>query len=135
MLDYINNYFAYFTFCVAMLIEFSGLLHASYLIQFAVAAMSGKPIESNEEPRQGLASAFFWGRCLVSLAILGFCFAVTFQALFNEQTTLWGGVPASVAVIVWFLLMCVVGMLEGMQIAFFAMAKLPESERGDSYWA
>ena len=135
MLDYINNYFAYFTFCVAMLIEFSGLLHASYLIQFAVAAMSGKPIESNEEPREGLAKAFFWFRCLLSLAILGFCFAVTFEALFNEQTTLWGGVPPSVAVIVWVALMCVVGMLEGMQIAFFAMAKLPESERGDSYWA
>merc|ERR1712127_235616 len=34
-----------------------------------------------------------------------------------------------------FILVCVVGMLEAMQIAFFAMAKLPESERGDSYWA
>merc|ERR1712127_280191 len=59
----------------------------------------------------------------------------TFKALFDEQTTLWDGVPAAVAIIVWFVLMCVVGMLEGMQIAFFAMAKLPESERGDSYWA
>merc|ERR1712127_60338 len=59
----------------------------------------------------------------------------TFKALFDEQTTLWDGVPAAVAIIVWIVLMCVVGMLEGMQIAFFAMAKLPESERGDSYWA
>jgi len=135
MLDYINNYFAYFTFVVAMLIEFSGLLHASYLVQYAVAAMAGKPIESNEEARGFGANVFFWGRCLVSLAILGFCFAVTFEALFSEQTTLWSGVPPSAAIVVWVALMCVVGMLEGMQIAFFAMAKLPESERGDSYWA
>merc|ERR1711959_587648 len=31
--------------------------------------------------------------------------------------------------------MCVVGMLEGMQIAFFAVAKLTEEERKVSYWA
>ena len=135
MLDYINNYFALFTFYVAMLVEFSGLLHSSYLVQMAVAAIAGQPIISNEPPRSAGQSVFFWGRCLVSLAILCFCFAVTFKALFDEQTTLWDGVPAPVAIIVWFVLMCVVGMLEGMQIAFFAMAKLPESERGDSYWA
>ena len=135
MLDYINNYFAVFTFYVAMLIEFSGLLHASYLVQMAVAAIAGTPIESNEPPRNAAQSAFFWGRCLFSLAILGFCFAVTFEALSNGQTTLWSGVPSGAAIIVWMVLMCIVGMLEGMQIAFFAMAKLPESERGDSYWA
>merc|ERR1712127_507304 len=32
-------------------------------------------------------------------------------------------------------LMSVVGMLEGMQIAFFAVAKIPASERGESAWA
>jgi len=48
---------------------------------------------------------------------------------------MWEGVPAWLAVIVFFFLMCVVGMLEGMQIAFFAVAKLPASERGESVWA
>jgi hypothetical protein len=33
---------------------------------------------------------------------------------------------------VFFILMSVVGLLEGMQIAFFAVAKIPASERGDS---
>jgi len=33
------------------------------------------------------------------------------------------------------LLMSVVGMLEGMQIAFFAVSRIPEDERGDSYFA
>merc|ERR1739846_263579 len=33
------------------------------------------------------------------------------------------------------ILMCVVGMLEGMQIAFFAVAKITEAERGSSFFA
>jgi silicon transporter len=135
MLDYINNYFALFTFWVAMAIEFSGLLHASYLVQMLVAALSGKKIESNEEPRNGLQNLFFWSRCLVSLAILAYCFAVTLAALFDGKTTMWEGVPSAVAVIVFFLLMSVVGLLEGMQIAFFAVAKIPKAERGDSVFA
>eukprot|EP00978_Attheya_sp_CCMP212_P007165 scaffold16658_cov47-Attheya_sp.AAC.1 len=61
MLDYINNNFAIFTLYVAMTIEFSGLLHASYIIQILVAMLAGKPIESNEPPRSGAASLFFWG--------------------------------------------------------------------------
>jgi hypothetical protein len=45
---------------------------------------------------------------------------------------MWEGVPEWAAVIVFFILMSVVGLLEGMQIAFFAVAKIPASERGDS---
>ena len=74
MLDYTDNYFALLTLWVAMAIEFSGLLHASYLVQLAVAALAGKKIE---EPRSAGASIFFFARCLVSLAILCFCLAVT----------------------------------------------------------
>ena len=135
MLDYINTYFGLFTLYVAMAIEFSGLLHASYLVQMAVAALAGKRIESNEDPRSIVQNLFFYGRCIASLAVLVGCFAVTLQALFNEQTTMWDGVPAWLAVIVFFFLMSVVGMLEGMQIAFFAVAKIPASERGDSMWS
>jgi len=39
------------------------------------------------------------------------------------------------AVVLFFGLMSVVGMLEGMQIAFFAMAKMTEEERGNNSWA
>eukprot|EP01083_Nonionella_stella_P150630 480183_1 len=97
--------------------------------------MAGKKIESNEEPRSAGANIFFFARCLMSLAILCFCLAVTFESLFAGKTTMWKGVPAWLAVIVFFVLMSVVGMLEGMQIAFFAVAKLPASERGDSVFA
>jgi silicon transporter len=135
MLDYINNYFALFTLYVAMFIEFSGLLHSAYVVQLIVAQLAGSPIESNEEPRSAGQSLFFWVRCLFSCVVLGFSFAVTLEALFADKTTMWDGVPAWLAVIVFFILMSIVGMLEGMQIAFFAVAKIPASERGDSVWA
>jgi len=63
------------------------------------------------------------------------CFAVTLTALFNDQTTMWADVPPEAAIVVFFILLCVVGMLEGMQIAFFAVAKIPEAERGESLFA
>jgi len=97
--------------------------------------LAGKKIQSNEEPRSGIESIFFFGRCLASLAVLCFCLAVTFEALFSGNTTMWEGVPAWLAVIVFFVLMSIVGMLEGMQVAFFAVSKLPASERGDSVFA
>ena len=135
MLDYINNYFALFTLYVAMAIEFSGLLHSAYVVQLLVAKLAGSKIESLEEPRSIAQNVFFWGRCIMSLTILAFSFAVTLEALFDDKTTMWEGVPAWVAVIVFFFLMSVIGMLEGMQIAFFAVAKIPASDRGDSVWS
>ena len=135
MLDYLNTYSNYITIVVARLIEASGLVHASYLIQIIVSAMAGKPVESREAPRSDLQNIFFFGRCFMSLGILIFAFTVTLVALFNGQTTMWDGVPNGVAVIVFFFLMSVVGMLEGMQIAFFAVSRIPEDERGDSFFA
>jgi len=141
MLDYTNNYFALLTLYVALAIEFSGLLHASYLIQMLVNLLAGKKSEnelkSKEQSRNPniFHSIFFFLRCLISLAILCFCLAVTMEALFDNKTTMWSGVPAWAAVIIFIVLLCVVGMLEGMQIAFFAVAKIPASERGDSIFA
>jgi len=135
MLDYLDNYFGLFTLWVAMAVEFSGLVHASYVISIIVGLLAGKPIESKEEPRNAFQSLFFWVRCLISIAVLGFAFAVTFEALFAGKTTMWEGVPPGVAVVIFFLLMSVVGMLEGMQIAFFAVAKLRPEDRGTSVFA
>jgi len=135
MLDYINNYFALITLYVAMSLEFSGILHAAYVVQFIVAKCAGSKIESLEEPRTVAQKIFFWARCVMSIVILGYSLAVTLEALFSDKTTMWKGVPAWLAVIVFFILMSVVGMLEGMQIAFFAVAKIPASQRGDSLWA
>lgn len=131
MLDFINNYFAVFTLYVAMIIEMSGLLHSCYLVQMFFVRISGNEKDSKEDPRTAGQNVCFWARVLMSCAILGFCFAVTLSALFNGQTTMWEGVPPAVAVIIFFVLMSVIGVLEGMQIAFFAVAKLPRDEQAN----
>jgi len=135
MLDYLNNYVGLFTLYVANLIEFSGLLHAAYVIQFFVGTLAGQPIESNDEPRNGIKSAFFWFRCFISLSILAFCTTVTMVALFNDQTTMWEGFEPGFSLIIFIFLICIVGMLEGMQIVFFALAKKTPAERGDGIFA
>ena len=128
MLDFINNYFMLFTTYVSLAIEYSGLLHSVYLVQIFLSAVTGKPIESSEPPRNASQKLFFWARVIVSLAILGFAFAVTMTALFAGNTTMWDGIPPYVSVIIFFILMCFVGMMEGMQIALFAVVNMSEEE-------
>jgi len=135
MLDYVNNYFALFTVYVAMFIEWTGLLHSSYLIAFFVSWLAGKPIESNEPEKSPPMKLWFWFRCLFSTFCLAGCFAVTFAAILQGKTTLWPGCPPAVGLIVFIILMGCVALLEGMQIAFFAVAKVPSSERGDHKFA
>jgi silicon transporter len=132
MLDYVNTHFMTFTYWVAAGIEVTGVMHTSYLIRMMAYWAAGKPVESNEPPKTGAVLAFYWGRILFSVAILCFALAVTIDALFRGQTTIWDGVPNIVGLILFFVLMSCVGLLEGMQIAFFTVAKLPKSERGES---
>jgi hypothetical protein len=129
MLDFINNYFMLFTIYVSLAIEFSGLLHSAYLVQIIFSKITGTPIESKLPPRNAAENLFFWGRVFISFFILSFAFAVTLKALFDGKTTMWPGVPPYASVTVFFILMCLVGMLEGMQIALFAVVNLPEEER------
>lgn len=135
MLDYIDNYFALFTLWIAMAIEFSGLLHAAYLIQIVVAVLAGKEIQSNEGPRKGFQFIFFWLRVVLSVVILAVCFVVTFVALIEGKTTKWDSVPNVISIVLFFILMSIVGLLEGMQIAFSSVAKIHESERGNNKFA
>jgi hypothetical protein len=132
MLDYLNQYLNLLTFWITMGIEFSGIMHASYLIQLIVGKLAGKPIESNEEPKTGMVAAFFWGRVIMSVVLLCFSCAVTLAALFQGNTTMWDGIPEAASIVLFFLLLSVVGMLEGMQIAFFAVAKLRKEDRGNA---
>ena len=137
MIDFINNYFALFTLYVTMVVEFSGIMHSSYLIQNILSAVSGKTIISNEPPKTGFTFVFFWARVVMSLAILCFCLAVIFEALFTGQTMMtvkYPSIPNGVNCFLFIFFMCIVGMLEGMQIAFFTVAKLPATERGTSYF-
>merc|ERR1719461_2145985 len=80
--------------------------------------------------RTPVQAFFHWGRVAFSMAVLGFSLAVTLKALFVGQTTMWKGVPDVVSIILFFGLMSIVGMLEGMQIAFFHVSKMQAKERG-----
>lgn len=126
MLDFANNYFLLFTIYVSLAIEFSGLLHAAHLIQILFLMITGKSVESKKAPRDGLQNAFFWIRVVFSLVVLTLSLVVTLTALFQGKTTMWEGVPEAVSVIIFFLLMVFVGMMEGVQIALFAVVNLPE---------
>jgi len=129
MLDFINNYFMLFSTYVSLGIEASGLLHSVYLVQYIFSAITGQPIETNEPPRDGGKQVLFWGRVVMSLAILGFSLAVVFDALIKGWTGMWEGVPSWAAmVIVFAVLLPFVGVMEGMQIAAFAVVKLDEEE-------
>jgi hypothetical protein len=135
MLDYVNNWFAVFTLYVSMIIEVSGLLHVCYIVQMFFGWAAGSPIVSKDAPPTKVQRFLFWIRVLVSTAILGYAFAVTLYALFHGETTMWAGVPPSVSLVLFFVFMAIVGMLEGMQIAFFAVAKMTEEERAAHPWA
>jgi hypothetical protein len=135
MLDYVNNWFAVFTLYVSMIIEVSGLLHVCYIVQMFFGWAAGSPIVSKDAPPTKVQRFLFWIRVLISTAILGYAFAVTLYALFHGETTMWAGVPPSVSLVLFFVFMAIVGMLEGMQIAFFAVAKMTEEERAAHPWA
>jgi silicon transporter len=117
------------------LIEMTGFMHVCYLIRDMSYWVAGKPIQSNEPPRDAVQNLFHWGRVLFSLVVLAFSLAVTIEALFDGKTTIWDGVPEWLALVLFFVLMSAVGLLEAMQIAFFAVSKIPEEERGDAPWA
>ena len=111
-------------------IEFSGILHICYMIERFVSWVAGKPFESNEPPRTLLQNVFFYARVLMSLALLGIASAVTFTAIFEGKTTVWESVPPAASVVIFFVLMGCIGVLEGSQIAYFAVVKMQKSEQG-----
>jgi hypothetical protein len=126
MLDFINNKFMLFSTYFSLGIEATGLLHSVYLVQYVFSAVTGKPIESKEGPRSGFENLTFWARVLLSLGILGFSLAVAFDSLFADVTKMYDGVPSGLSIVIFFVLLSVVGMLEGLQIAAFAVLKMPK---------
>jgi Silicon transporter len=135
MLDYINDPFSYFTLLASMAIEFSGIIHFSYGIRYMFCYCAGTKVESKEPPRTTFQQIFFWGRVAMSFGCLVYAFIVTLVALFDGKTTMWEGIPPAAGLALFFVLMAIVGLFEATQIAYFAVAKLRQNERGTSIWA
>ena len=113
-----------------MAIEFSGILHICYIVQRSVAYVAGQPIVSKEPELNLFQKIFFYGRCVMSFALLCFAFAVTFVAIFERKTTVWESVPPWGSVVIFLVLMACIGILEGAQIAYFAVVNMKKSEQG-----
>jgi len=135
MLDFVNTYFGLFTTYGSLFLDATGFLHSVYLVQIVFANLTGKAIESNEPARNLWQNFTFWARIFYSCVLLGYFCAMTLVALYHGQTTMWPGFPDSVSVILAVLLLIFVGILEGMQIALFAVVNLPPDETEKHKWA
>mmetsp|Transcript_4087 Transcript_4087/g.11148 ORF Transcript_4087/g.11148 Transcript_4087/m.11148 type:complete len:566 (-) Transcript_4087:1193-2890(-) len=128
MLDFMNNYCMIAITYAALAVEASGILHSVYLVQMFFSYVTGKPIESNEPPKTAFQKALFWSRVAMSLGILVISFVVAFTALFQNNTTMWSSVPPVVSIIMLIVLIGFTGIMEGLQIALFAVVHLPAEE-------
>ena len=128
MLDFINNYIMIVTTYISLIIEFSGLLHCVHLVQFLFAIVTKTKIQSNEDERTMIRKVFFWLRVLMSVTILGFALAVTIEALKEGKSGMWESVSPTLSIILFLVLLCVVGLMEGIQIAAFALINTSEEE-------
>lgn len=125
MLDYMNSYILLIITYVALTVEASGILHSVYLVQILFSSIFCKPMKSNEPPKSTWQSIGFWGRVAMSSVILMFAFAVSLTALFQSSTAMWEGVPPVVSLLLLIILIGITGIMEGLQIAFFAVVHLP----------
>jgi len=121
MLDFINNHAMVAITYLALFVEASGLLHAVYLIQILFSKFTRKPITSHEAPRGKASKAWFWTRVVVSTTILLFSLVITVFAIFEGKTTMWSGVPPGVSIVLLVFLILLTGLMEALQIAFFAV--------------
>ncbi|KAL7562714.1 hypothetical protein ACA910_016286 [Epithemia clementina (nom. ined.)] len=144
MLDFVNCHVVYATTLVCLAIESSGLLHSVYIVPDfmkwittkKLSCRSNKPSSSKKKNNGTKAAStrtdkertWYWIRVLCSFVILALCFVVTMSAILNEKTAKFQGLPVSGSVIIFFGLICFLGMLEAMQIALFAVVNLPESD-------
>jgi len=147
-LDYLNSYVCYVTAVVALAIEFSGLMHFVYILQWCFIKFSGtgpegsggdlekggaKPLldanaeassPSSSNGESGLTKMWYTFRCLISAFLLAFALAVVIESLFEGKTNLWDSVPPVAGFFIFLLLLVMAGTLEGLQIALFACQKM-----------
>jgi len=134
MLDFINNRVMSWTIHLSLYIEKIGILHAVYVVQIIFSKIAGNRTvaESNKDissPCTSLAkSMFFWGRVILSTAILIYSLAITIEAILQGKSGMYDGVSIPLSIILFISFLCLVGMMDGMQIAAFALLNMPKQE-------
>jgi hypothetical protein len=122
MLDFINNSIVWVTTVICLAIEESGLLHSVYLVQCFFSTESMSKESTNKTMRQKI---WYWGRVAVSTIFLACALSVTCAALWHGETTMYPGLTTMATFALFFGLVCFLGLLEAIQIAAFAVVKLP----------
>ncbi len=121
MLDFANSRIVWLTTVLCLAIESSGLLHAVYLVQCFFSSESSEEYTTMTMRQQ----TWYWARVFVSVTILTFALVVTCNALWHGETTMYPGLTTMTSFVIFFGLVCFLGLLEGIQIAAFAVVKLP----------
>jgi len=112
MLDFVQNYAMVATTYISLWIEASGLLHVVYLLQYGFTILTGKQkVESSSKSRS--QRLWFGLKVTISLAILALALAVTIEALREGKSGMWEGVSPAVSIVIFFLLLCLVGLVSG----------------------
>jgi len=126
MLDFINNKFMLLTAYLSLLLEFTGVMHAVYPVQLIFALISGKKVAAFQSPLPLFRRLFMLFRIILSLIIVGASFAITLEAIHEKWTNLWGDINVIVVVVIYVSCLLFIGLLEGLQIALYSVAKMPE---------
>lgn len=122
MLDFINSPIVWATTVICLVVEASGLLHSVYLVQYFFSTESISKESANKTLRQ---QVWYWTRVAVSVSLLAGALAVTCAALWHDETTMYPGLTTMASFALFFGLVCFLGILEAIQIAVFAVVKLP----------
>jgi len=126
MLDFINNYAMAISTWLAITLEASGLLHAVYLVQIIFSKVTRKPIKSNEPHKSAFKRTLFWTKITISTSLVILSAVLIFTAIAQDRTSMWTSVPSYANFLLLVGLILLTGLMEGLQIAFFAVVHLPE---------
>ena len=130
MLDFINNTAVYSTTVLCLAMEASGLLHAVYVLKWFFSSPDDDDDDLDDQDDDAPQEESLWPviwyrfRVVLSMSLLAGALAVTYVALQDNETSI--GLPPSVSLPLFVALVCGLGMMEAMQIAVFAVVKLPK---------
>ena len=128
MFDFVNSRVVWITTLMCLWVEASGLLHSVYLVQCFFGTAEGDEMgdcKVEEEKTTG-QKVLFWTQMVASCMMLVACLAVTCDALWKVEATMYPGLTTLSNFALFFCLVCFLGLLEAIQIAAFAVVKLPK---------
>mmetsp|Transcript_11120 Transcript_11120/g.16837 ORF Transcript_11120/g.16837 Transcript_11120/m.16837 type:complete len:328 (-) Transcript_11120:136-1119(-) len=135
---------------MALGVECSGLFHAAYLVPMSVERYQGVdlgygcgPQSSNANNDNGSTSSYskrcdrylFWARVVMSLVLFSFALGMIVNAMFNGVTGTWGKVDDSLSLLLFLFMIIWVALVQGMQIALFALKKTSLRNLKRTHWS